>query len=321
MAVGQNNLAVVFPGQGCQFVGMGAELYQRSPEARAVYDRADETLGFSLSRLCFEGPQEALNDTANTQPAVYVTSLALWQVLVARLGVPLPGVAFLAGHSLGEYTALTAAGALGFEEGLRLVRCRGEAMAAAGALAPGGMAAIIGLDHEAVAEVVAEANAQGEEVWVANDNAPGQVVIAGREEALRRAMALATARGAKRVVPLAVSVACHTPLMRGAVARLDEALQRAAWQHPWAPVVSNVTAGPLAAPTEIRAALLQQLASPVRWVESVHTLAQHGVETVVEIGPKEVLTGLIKRIEPALKLYPVTNVESVESVIGEVWGP
>ena len=305
------DLALVFPGQGCQLVGMGQEVYEAFPRARALYERADRVLGFSLSRLCFEGPAEDLNDTANTQPAIYVTTMALWEVLAPRLKSVIPRVAFAAGHSLGEFSALTVAGALDFDDGLRLVRHRGEAMRDAGVVAPGGMAAIIGLSDQAVAEIVAEANADGQGVWMANYNAPGQVVIAGRSAPLERALAMAGERGAQKAVRLAVSIASHTPLMRAAADRLGAALEATAFHRPWAPVIANATASPLDEPSEIKAALLRQLTSPLRWVESVTLMVERGVTATLEVGPRAVASGLIKRIHRPIRRFSVTDAASL----------
>ncbi|MEA3408642.1 MAG: ACP S-malonyltransferase [Chloroflexota bacterium] len=313
-------IALVFPGQGCQFVGMGSKLYASYEDARALYDRADEILGFSLSRLCFEGPPERLNDTANTQPAIYTTSMALWKVLAPRLGEVCKRIVYTAGHSLGEFTALTAAGALRFEDGLRLVRERGRAMHDAGEEASGGMAAIIGLEDEEVAGIVAEANADGQGVWIANYNSPGQVVIAGEKRALERAVSLAEKRKAKRAIPLKVSVACHTPFMEAAADRLGAALEETAFRRPNIPVVSNVRAIPLQEPQEIKEALLKQLNHPVRWVESVQTMVDDGVEATLEVGPRAVVSGLIRRIHRPLKLYEVTDVDSLEALDMEAEG-
>jgi [acyl-carrier-protein] S-malonyltransferase len=299
--------AIVFPGQGCQFVGMGADLCEAFPEARARFEQADDVLGLALSRLCFEGPDEALNDTANTQPAIYATTVILWEALSARLNGQRERIAFAAGHSLGEYAALTAAGALDFEQGLRLVRERGLAMAEAGECAPGGMAALIGLSDEVVHELIAQVQAEGLNAWVANYNSPGQVVIAGCGEGLARAVALAQERRAKRAIPLAVSVPCHTPLMGAAAERLGAALAETEIRPPWAPVVSNVTAAPLSQPEEIRAALLRQLSSPVRWVESVQTMAEAGVSQMLEVGPKSVVAGLIRRIDREIEVTAVAD--------------
>ena len=314
----QGKLALIFPGQGCQKVGMGADCYQAFVESREVFAHADEILGFSLSKLCFEGPEEQLFDTANAQPAIYTATCAMWKALEPRFADALPQVAFCAGHSLGEFSALAAAGAMSFEDGLRLVRCRGEAMRDAGAQAPGGMAALIGLDDATVAEVVAETNGDQDQVWVANYNSPGQVVIAGERAALERASTLATARGAKRAVPLAVSVACHTPLMGAASERLAAALNETTFHRPWAPIISNVLAAPVQEPEEIRAALLRQLTSPVRWVESVQAMARQGITAMIEIGPGTVLSSLVKRIERALEVTSFTDAASIQGFGGGV---
>lgn len=314
------NLAIVFPGQGCQGVGMGADVAAACPEARQVFEMADRVLGFGLSKLVFEGPAEALNDTANTQPAIYVASLALWRALELRLGGMRERTACVAGHSLGEFTALAVAGALELEDGLRLVRCRGEAMRDAGESAPGGMAAIIGLSDEQVAEVLAAANGGQEAVWTANLNAPGQVVIAGEREALERAMALAKERGARRTLPLAVSVACHTPLMGGAAERLAAALEATTFYRPWAPVVCNALAAPVEDPDAIKAALMKQLTSPVRWVESVQAMVAGGVTAMLEVGPQAVVTGLAKRIDGGVALHAVSDCASLGAFTPEALG-
>ena len=313
----QGKMALVFPGQGCQFVGMGADIAEAFPEARAVFDRADEILGFPLSRLCFDGPADELDDTANTQPAVYTCTLAMWEVLAPRLESVMSRIAFAAGHSLGEFSALTVAGALDFEDGLRLVRCRGEAMRDAGAESPGGMAAIIGLSDEAVAAIVAEANGDGQGVWMANYNSPGQVVIAGEREALGRALALAKAHEAKRAVVLAVSIASHTPFMRAAADRLGAALEATAFRRPWVPVVSNAGASPLVDPDAIRAALLRQITSPVRWVESVEVMIAGKVAAMLEVGPRAVVSGLIRRIHRPTRLCSITDAASLNSLDAE----
>ena len=318
MTVRDGDIALVFPGQGCQFLGMGADICQEFPTCREIYQRADEVLGFALSGLCFRGPEDALNDTANTQPAIYATTLALWKAVVSRLDALPRRVACVAGHSLGEFSALAVAGALSFEDGLRLVRERGLAMRDAGSLAPGGMAAIIGLSDEDVASLVAEVNEDKESLWVANYNSPGQVAIAGQEDALGRAIELAQKRGAKRALSLAVSVACHTPLMRAASERLAAALESATFGTPWAPVISNATASALDRPEEIKAALLRQLSSPVRWVESVQLMAERGIKTTVEIGPRSVVAGLIRRIDASLGRETLTDVGSINAYELEV---
>ncbi len=310
MAHAEQKIAVVFPGQGCQFVGMGTELYENYPEARQVYDRADEILGYSLSSLCFKGPRETLDETTRTQPAIYTTTMALWRVLVTQRHSQMPSVSYVAGHSLGEFSALTVAGSFTFEQGLSIVQTRGQAMRDCGRTHPGGMGVILGLDDEAVQDIVASSE-QGEGLWIANFNSPGQVVIAGQETALSRALALAKQRGAKRALPLAVSVACHTPLMAPATERLHDAISACQIARPLVPVVCNVTAQATCDPYEIEHNLLQQLTHSVRWVESVQTMVAGGVSTVIEVGPKSVLSGLIKRIDRNVKVHAITDASSL----------
>jgi len=312
MTTATGQMGLVFPGQGCQFVGMCADVCAAYPEARQVFEQADDILGFSLSKLCFEGSQEELDETSNTQPAIYVATWALWQVIKSRLEPLRERVAFAAGHSLGEFAALTVAGALEFEDGVRLVRHRGEAMREAGAQAPGSMAAIIGLDDEVVQALVDEGR-DGHGVWVANFNSPGQVVIAGEQLGVDRVLNLARERGAKRALPLAVSVASHTPLMRGAVERLGMVLERIHLRHPWVPVISNATATATDDPQAIKEALLRQLSSPVRWVESIRWMGAQGVTSMLEVGPRSVVSGLIKRIVRDATLNSVTDAASVQS--------
>ncbi len=314
-------IAIVAPGQGSQSVGMGAELFEQNPAARAVYQQADRILGFPLTDICFQGPDQRLNDTLNTQPAIYTSTIALWRALEDKLNGTREHISLAAGHSLGEFAALTIAGALPFEEGLRLVRRRGEAMRDAGEDAPGGMAAVIGLDAQDLEQVLAKVRGQngGEGVWLANDNCPGQVVIAGQREALDKAMALAEAAGAYRVIPLKVSVPCHTPYMAPAAEALAEALEEAVFEEPWIPVVSNVTATPLSDPRRIKDALLRQLSSPVRWVESVECMLSHGVGGMLEIGTRPVVSSLIKRIYRRAKLASITDVETLESFDPQGW--
>lgn len=307
-----NRIAFVFPGQGSQFVGMGRKAVETSAVARATFDEADRLLGQSISRLCFEGPIETLTDTINAQPAILTVSIAYWRMLQEAEPVR---PTYLAGHSMGEYTALVAAGALSFADGLRLVRERGRLMKEAGKLHPGQMAAVIGLDTLALEQVCREASGTGEleGVQIANYNAPGQIVISGAEEAVQRAMALAKERGAKRVIPLAVSIASHSPLMRSAVEGLRHAVASAAIRPAIVPVIANVTARPISSVEEIRQELVAQLTSSVRWIDSVQYMVGQGVSEFVEMGPKDVLTGLQKRIAPDSQ---ITNWESQHGLAG-----
>jgi [acyl-carrier-protein] S-malonyltransferase len=289
------SIAFVFPGQGSQFVGMGLAQAEHCPIFKGVFLRADAVLGFALSRLCWNGPEDALNDTLNTQPAIFTHSLAAYEMvtLSGELGAP----AFMAGHSLGELSALCAAGALTFEDGLRLARARGQLMKEAGERAPGSMAAVIGLDAQTLKEICQEASACHQPgVVIANDNAPGQIVISGGQAAVTAATALAKARGAKRVIPLNVSVASHSPLMAEAAEAFAQIVARTPIAPARVPVVANTTAQPITHPDDIRAELTAQLTAPVRWVESIRAMHQAGVTLFVELGPKDVLCGLIKRI-------------------------
>jgi [acyl-carrier-protein] S-malonyltransferase len=288
-------LAYLFPGQGSQYAGMGYNLYTDCPSARAVFEQADGVLGAELSRLCFEGPEEELNDTFNAQPAILATSIAALHALKEQ-GFDKP--AYVAGHSLGEFSALVAAGVLAYEDGLKVVRERGRLMKQAGDRNPGGMAAIIALDREVVEKVCAAAQAQtGEYVGIANDNCPGQIVISGTVGALEQAMAQAQEQGAKVVKRLAVSIAAHSPLMAEAAAEFRRVLEATPFQSPFVPVVANATAGPLTDPTEIREAVAKQLTSPVYWTDSMRWIIARGATRFVEVGPKDVLSGLMKRID------------------------
>ena len=288
--------AFVFPGGGSQFVGMGQALARAFPAAQQTFAEADDCLGFKLSTLCWEGPEADLNDSANFQPALLVCSLAALRVVREKFET---APAFMAGHSLGEITALVAAGALSFADGVRLIRRRGETMKLAGEQNPGGMAAVMTSDAQLLAEVCAEAaRLTGGVVQIANDNCPGQIVISGDHAALAKAFELAKERGIKRAIKLPVSIASHSPLMQPAREAFTLAIEATTFRAPQVPVIGNVQAAPLLSPAAISAELKIQLISPVRWVESVRYMLGQGVTTFVELGPKDVLTGLIKRIDP-----------------------
>jgi [acyl-carrier-protein] S-malonyltransferase len=321
--------AFVFPGQGSQHVGMGQDLYETYAKARAIFDEADRVLRFPLSKLCFEGPEEELSDTINTQPAILAMSVACFKVLGTRYKEQGKGwenleprtlnlePAFVAGHSMGEYTALVATGALDFADGLKLVRERGRVMKEAGELNPGAMAAIIGLNAGTLEGICQEASIQfpASSVQIANYNSPGQIVISGRKEALGRAMELAREGGAKRVIPLAVSIASHSPLMQPAAEAFASVVAQVDFHQPRVPVVANVTAVPITTVAEIREELVKQLTSTVRWVESVQYMIAQGVTTFVEIGPKDVLTGLIRRIDKSVRTVNVGDLAGVEALM------
>ncbi len=305
MKLNLQDTAFVFPGQGSQTVGMGKELAEQYPIAKQTFDEADSILGFSLSKIMWDGPDADLSDTVNTQPALYIHSLAAFRTF--SLLFPNLTPASLAGHSLGELSALTASGALSFEDGLRLVRKRGELMKRAGTLAPGGMAAILGLDIHTLDKVCAEASVPDEIVQVANDNCPGQVVISGSKPAVGRAMTGAKAAGAKRAMPLAVSIAAHSPLMDSIQGEWNEAVNNANFSHPQIPVIGNVYAATLRDEAAVRADIISQMQSRVRWTESVKLMSTQGVATFVEVGTGTVLGGLIKRIADGVTTYPLGN--------------
>ncbi len=304
--------ALVFPGQGSQHVGMSADLVQQYPAAAQTFEQADELLGFSLSKLCFEGPAETLDETINTQPALYVAGIATLRILEATHG---PAPLAVAGHSLGELTALTAAGALPFEAGVKLVRERGRLMKEAGEKNPGAMAALLGVELADVRDICQQASTQtGKPVVVANDNCPGQVVISGDSQALDTALEIAKGRGVKRAVKLAVSIAAHSPLMAHSSAAFQQALSQVPFEAPRVPVIGNVNAAPLRTREDIQAELHAQLTSSVRWTESVQALQSLGVNTFLELGPKDVLTGLLRRIDRAANGVAVNSIEAISSL-------
>ena len=315
MSLATKKLAFVFPGQGSQKVGMGRVWADASEEARRTFEEADEVLGFPLSRLCWEGPEEELGLTANTQPALLTASVAMLRALEV-LAPALRPVA-VAGHSLGEYSALVAAGSLSFADALRLVRRRGELMQEAVPVGVGAMAAILGMDADAVAAVAADAS-QGEVCAVANLNGPGQTVIAGHKEAVDRAAALAKERGARKVTILAVSAPFHSPLMRPAREGLTPLLEATEFRDPRVPVVANVDAAPVATGAAARDALARQIDGPVRWVESVLFMEEGlGVEAFVEVGPGNVLAGMNRRIVKSARSTGIADPDQLQQLLQE----
>lgn len=302
----------LFPGQGSQFVGMGKDVANASPAAKKVYEQADQILDAKLSTVCWDGPEAELNDTYNTQPALYVCSMATLAAIREKKNVQ---PSFVAGHSLGEVTALAAAGALSFEDGLKLVRERGRLMKRAGELSPGGMAAILNVEANVLTEVCAEASsATGKVVQVANDNCPGQIVISGDNAALEKAMELAKAKGAKRALKLPVSIAAHSPLMKVVVDDYAKFVNSLNYVTPTIPVIANASAQPLTDTDSIKKELVSQLTTQVRWTESIRYLATQGVTKFYEIGSKDVLSGLIKRIAPDTQGVAVGTPEAVDGM-------
>jgi [acyl-carrier-protein] S-malonyltransferase len=278
---------------------MGRELYERVPSARELFQQADDLLGFALSHICFEGPEEQLTDTVNQQPALFVTSMATLAAVQAA-GWPAPD--FVAGHSLGEISALVAAGSLSFADGLRLVRTRGELMKRAGTEQPGSMAAVLAADPNTVRQACHEAQQKtGEVVQIANDNCPGQIVISGGTAAVQEASALLTAAGVKRIVALPITIAAHSPLMASAAGDFAAAVAAISIAPPRVPVIGNTTAVPLTTAEAIRAELTAQLTGSVRWTESMQYLVAQGVDTIVEVGAGDTLQNLMKRIERGVK--------------------
>ncbi len=305
MAEKEGSLAYVFPGQGSQRVGMGLDLYQGFSSAREVFEEADDALGFPLSRLCFEGPEEELSQTANAQPAILTVSLACLRA-ASQVAGQLICPAFMAGHSLGEYTALVAAQVLDFVDAVRLTRQRGRLMQEAGERVPGGMVAIIGLDELSVEQVCQEAGAQ-----IANLNSPGQTVISGAKEMLVRAADLARAMGARHIMPLKVSGAFHSPLMQPATDGMAKAISEFGFRHPTVPIVVNSTAEPVTTADAVKEELLRQLCYCVQWQRSVEYMVGAGVSTFIEIGPGQVLSALIKRISNEAQILNVGDAESI----------
>ncbi|MEI4231916.1 ACP S-malonyltransferase [Roseovarius sp. D22-M7] len=308
--------AFVFPGQGAQVIGMGADLAKAHPAAKAVFDEVDDALGEKLSTLIWEGAQDDLTLTANAQPALMATSLAAMRALAAE-GADVGQAAFVAGHSLGEYSALAAAGALGVGDTARLLRIRGRAMQDAVPVGVGAMAALLGLDFE-TARAVADEAAQGEICQAANDNDPGQVVVSGHKAAVERAVELAKARGAKRAVILPVSAPFHCDLMAPAAEAMAQALSEVTLVSPEVPLVSNVRAEPVTEPGEIKQLLIAQVTAPVRWCESVQAMARDGVTEIWEIGAGKALSGMIRRIDRSLTCRTVGTSEDVHDAVASL---
>jgi [acyl-carrier-protein] S-malonyltransferase len=303
-------IGFVFPGQGSQSVGMGRAFHDSDPAVQTVYQAASSVLGYDVAALCFDGPAERLNLTEFTQPALLVASLAAWKALEPA-GVNALAVA---GHSLGEYSAICAAGGLSFPDAVSIVQKRGRYMAEAVPAGSGLVAALIGLSVEVVSEICRDAASHGV-VAAANFNCPGQIVIAGEKAAVERAIEAAKAKGCRKAIPLPVSVPVHTPLMQSAAERLAREFDSVAWKDLMVPLVNNAEARALRTADEVRASLVRQLPSSVRWEQSVKTMAQLGVTTFVEVGPGTVLTGLIKRIVPEAKTLNVNDPKSLEATV------
>jgi [acyl-carrier-protein] S-malonyltransferase len=299
--------AFLFPGQGSQYVGMGRDLYEVFPESKAVFDKADEILGFPLSQLCFAGHAERLTLTKNCQPAIFTMSIAAFEAFRSNVRRRRSDIRYAAGLSLGEYTALVAGESLGFEDGLRLVSKRAELMEEATKKYPGKMSAVLGLEPKVIEDICKESQAE-----VANINCPGQIVIAGRPEVIDKAKNLAVERGAKGAIDLNVCGAFHSSCMRDAAGELKVYLEKAALAEASIPVISNFTARPQSAPSEIRENLYKQMCSPVLWEESIRFIAGEGIKTFYEIGPGSVLKGLLRKIDSSLE---VRNIGTKDDII------
>ena len=315
-AFGLKPVAFVFPGQGSQYVGMGKALYDASEAARRVFRQADDILGIALSRLCFEGPEQDLNDTVNAQPAILTVSVACLAALKERWHATGQAVAprYVAGHSLGEFTALVAADVIDFETALKLVRERGRLMKANGEDRPGGMLAVLGLDRPAVEAIVADSGAAGI-ISLANANSPGQLVLSGEPAALDRATELARQRGATRVVRLPISIASHSPLMARAAAQFADLVARLPLRQPRIPVVANITGQVLTTADEIRKELADHILLPVQWSASVLEMIKRGSTAFLEIGPGQVLSGLIRRISQEVQVITMSDREIARGLL------
>ena len=306
-------LAYVFPGQGSQAVGMGLDLYRKYTSAKDVFDEVDSALGFSLSRLCFEGPEDELTQTVNVQPAVLTVSIACLKAAeeVSGRSLPFPGV--VAGHSSGEYTALVVAGVLGLSEAVRLVRERGRLMHEAGRARPGGMVAVLGFDEEIIRGICFSVGTE-----ISNINCPGQIVVSGAEEKLAEFIMLAGEKGARRIIPLKVSGAFHSQLMQSACEGLKSAISEFTFHEPSVPVMANVTAQMLLDAQAIKNEMVDQVIHCVRWQQSVENMIAGGVTTFIEIGHGQVLAGLIRRINPAVQIINIGDAD-VDSQIEKLW--
>jgi len=298
-------VAYVFPGQASQEVGMGLDLYQDYPLAREVFNEADDVLGFSLSSLCFTGPEDELTKTVNVQPAILANSIACLKV-VQQTDIALCAPSFVAGHSLGEYTALVAAGALEFSDALKLVRERGRLMYEVGQRSPGGMLAIIGSELKLVEEICLSSGCN-----ISNENCPGQIVISGDVDTLNEARILAKEKGIRRIIPLKVSGAFHSKLIEPILAEFQQLLSKFTFYTPRCPVISNVTAQPIVDVTAIREELVKQLYSCIQWQSSVEYMLENGVNIFYEIGPGKVLSGLIKRIDQQARIFNISGTETI----------
>jgi len=308
-------LAFIFPGQGSQYVEMGQEIAAAYPEAADIFKRADDILDAPLSELCWRGPAEELNDTYNTQPGIFVTSMACLAALRAAGYTAEPD--FVAGHSLGEYVAYVVSGVLSFEDGLKLVRERARLMKKAGQQNPGKMAAILKLSDEQAADICRQVSAETDWIQIANYNAPGQVIISGDKAGIDRAIELAKAAGARKAVGLPVSIAAHSKLMAVVNAEFEAAVNAAKLNSPAIPVVANITAQPLNSVEAIQAEMVGQLTSSVQWAKSIQFMIAQGVTSFVEIGPKNVLTGLLKRIDRSASRMNVENPAGIDKLLGK----
>ena len=301
-----SKIAYVFPGQGSQSVGMGVDLYSRYSAAREVFDEADATLGFPLSRLCFEGPEKELTKTDNAQPAILVTSIACLRAAQQASNKDSSPSSFVAGHSLGEYTALVATKVLNLGDAVRLVRERGRLMNEAGQKVPGSMLAIIGLDIDTVEDICLHSKST-----ISNINCPGQIIISGTTDALAEASKLARIKGARRLIPLKVSAAFHSPLMEPIMAEFSQVISNFTFHPPVIPLIANVTAEPLTDVASIKKELLKQLRHCIKWQPSIEYMTRNGVTSFYEIGPGRVLSGLIKRIDPGVQTFNISGIENV----------